>query len=192
MDRSALPGFGGFDRRTVLLAGGGLLGAALVGLSAPAASAEPARLKGIGLTTAEFQNLYGAPRPGQGGFVYDVGNDTFYVTKNPAIPIDRVMSVYWGTGYSGVGTPDGTLPFDDVRNRLAQFLPDDAVLTEVGEAPAAGIGPRLRVDVYNSPLLGSVLRGSGFVDSGDLLAAYTYDPENRAISWANLYVAVKS
>lgn len=174
-------------RRRALIAGaGGLVGAALITTGMPVAQAAPAGgLNGIGLTRAEFDARYGNPLAGQGAFIYQVAGENFFVTNTSTVRTDRVVSVYWGPG--GV-----ELPEDAAQNLLARFLPDDAVLTGKGEAPAAGIGPIVRVDTYNSPSLGSALAGSGFVDSGDMLLAYSFAPGPAGlVAAANLYVAVK-
>lgn len=172
------------SRRTLIAGAGGILGAAVIARAATPAHAAPGGgLNGIGLTRTDFTAKYGNPVVGQGASVYQVAGNSFYVTNTASVQTDRVVSVYW------TGDPQ---PRDAVRGRLAQFLPDDAVLTDIGEAPAAGVGPRLRVDTYNSSAVGSALAGSGFVDSGDMLLAYGYTGDlSGVVSWANLYVGVK-
>lgn len=176
-------------RRTALAAAAALAAVGLVPQGLPLAHATPGgKLKGLGLTRAEFAALATGSVPGQGATIYDIGGEKYYVNGDTSTAAtDRVVSVYWGSGSAAAGPPEA-----DVRTRLAQFLPEDAVLTQRGDAPGAGIGPRLRVDVYNSPSLGSVLQGSGFVDSGDLLVAYVYTGRlDGTVSWANAYVAAK-
>jgi hypothetical protein len=183
---------GAISRRGLL--GGAGVGAgvlALAGLTAPrsgvAWSAPAARLKGIGLTVVEFDDLYVPAGVGQGAAIYRAGADEFYVAMTSGIKPDRVVSVFWGAD-----TPEAGLPLADAQKRLGQFLPDDAALVETGDAPGAGIGPRVRVDVYQSPALASAMRGSGFVDSGNALLVFLYTPDlSGSVVSANLYVPAK-
>lgn len=176
------------DRRCVLTGAVGLIGATFINRAIPMAQATPtAGLNGIGLTRAEFSARYGEPAQGQGASVYQVAGENYYVTNTSTVPTDLVVSVYWGGDSPAAGATA-----DVVNGRLAQFLPVDAVRTGTGDAPTAGIGPRVRVDTYNSPLVASAFAGTGFVDTGDMLMVYSYIPDlSSTVAWANLYVGVK-
>jgi hypothetical protein len=142
---------------------------------------------GLGLSTADFEHLYGAGEPGQGANFYPIGSTTYAVTPaSPASGVEgTITSVFWKSkGRSGDR-------LSRVRARMKRFKPSDAVLVETYYAPGNSVLPPVIVELYKSPFLKNAFAGSSYSKTGNFIIAYGYSQDPSADLnpiWADIYV----
>lgn len=137
---------------------------------------------GIGLSRAEWNELYGEPEPTQGGDVYDNAVIPGFPLMVQFKPGDRANLVQ--TSVAGEMTP--SVGYADAKGLVGSLLPDDAILRDVFLVPSPPERMMaLSAELWECPSL------SGVTDEiGSVLALYEQAVDTNPVTVSRIAVSL--